>query len=323
MHGPSDPPRPAVRVPPSAGRRSSGRLAALATAIAAASVGLPTSPLAAQAPRPDRAPRQQMTAGQQEATAGRSGDGAHTPAWARMVTGAATLSALLVFDPALRRAPPAAGSGDGSPPPTPGALGAVADFGNALGDWDASLPWIAGASLAVGGLTEGLDGTGRAGALLAGVAAGSFATVAVKKAVGRARPNEDDALSLAPFSGRISFPSGHAAFAFSVAGGVDAVTDGWIPAAAAYAVASTSAFARVYSDKHWFSDVVVGSAIGALASRAAAKRVLGMLGLERSGRPEGRRDGPARGADPSRPRPRGPRVELVAVPTFLGVGVRF
>ncbi len=280
-------------------------LATIAAA-SAALAGLTVSPLASQTADADRRSSERAPAAGAGAPLAVPAPAAG-PTWKRIVTGAGTLAALLAFDPAIRRDPSVAAGGNGSIPATPGLPGAVADFGNSLGDWQASLPWIAGASVAVGGLTEGLDGVGRVGAMLAGVATGSFATVTIKKGVGRVRPNRgDDALRVEPFSGHISFPSGHAAFAFSVAGGVDAVTEGWVPAAAAYAVASTSAFARVYSGKHWFSDVVVGSAIGALASRAAAGKVLDVLELERAS-----------------PRPDGPRVELVAVPTFLGVGVRF
>lgn len=336
MNGPSDSPRPAVSPSPPAGRRLRAvRRLFVATALASALAVLAVSSAPAQAPDPAPASGEGVDgAGDASDPAGteaaRLTDGrVTTPFWVKAVTGAGTLGALIAFDPSIRREPTFRTSDAQMLPRESGVPGTVADFGNTLGDWEATLPWLAGASLAVGGLTEGMDGVGRAGALVVGVAAGSFTTVAIKKAVGRRRPsNVDDAVVLDPFEGPISFPSGHAAYAFAIAGGVDAVTEGWLPAAAAYAVASTSAFARVYSGKHWFSDVVVGSAVGALASRAATSRMLRLLDLRREdgSRPARRDDARGlgdHGAADRDARRSGPTVELVAVPSFLGVNVRF
>lgn len=64
-----------------------------------------------------------------------------------------------------------------------------------------------------------------------------------------------------------SFPSGHAAVAFSAAQYLQ-MKGGWEYGAPAYAVASYVAYARVDAKKHYWSDVVAGGAIGALTTYA-------------------------------------------------------
>lgn len=300
MRGPSDASRSHLSLP----------------ALAVLAAALPVAPVVAQ-----QAPAVAAEAAAAGPGARPTADTAGSePVWLRLIEGGATLAALAAFDPALRRERSTAAGEVGALPAGHGLTGTVAEVGNTLGDWQATLPWVAGLSMAVGGAAEGWEGVGRATALLAGVAAGSFANEGINQAVGRARPSwEEDALSFDPFSGHASFPSGHAAFAFSIAGGVDAVTEGWLPAAAAYAAASTAAYARVHTRKHWLSDVVVGSAVGALVSRAAARRVLDGLGVGGASGDRGAEDG----APPPAGRPRGPRAEMVASPAFLGVRVRF
>lgn len=70
-----------------------------------------------------------------------------------------------------------------------------------------------------------------------------------------------------------SFPSGHATVAFALAGALSEETAlHWpgrerIVAPVMFAVATGVAFARVYKDKHWASDVVGGAVVGTLVSR--------------------------------------------------------
>jgi membrane-associated phospholipid phosphatase len=76
-----------------------------------------------------------------------------------------------------------------------------------------------------------------------------------KRIVGRVRPDE---------SSKHSLPSGHTAEAFANAEflrmhmGKD---QPWI-AVLGYAVAAGTGFLRIYNNRHWFSDVVAGAAIG-------------------------------------------------------------
>lgn len=310
MNGASAPLRPGSLPPVVA------LLAAVAVTLAASpTAAVAQDPLAAVAQDPLTAP-----AARQPSVPPDSSLEAPTPLWVRLAGGVTGLAALATFDPALRHdTGPAAGEPFGAK--DGGFAAEVTEFGNSLGNWKRTLPLLAGVSMAVGGATEGLDGMGRAAAVLAGVTAGSFANETLNQAIGRARPSwEEGALDFDPFSGHASFPSGHTAFAFSIAGGIDAVTEGWLPAALAYGAATTSAFARVYADRHWFSDVVVGAAVGAFVSREATHRVLRLLDLER-GAEAGR--GPERPTAAASRATRGPTTELVATPDFLGVRVSF
>jgi hypothetical protein len=80
----------------------------------------------------------------------------------------------------------------------------------------------------------------------------------LKSSVNKTRPDGSD---------NKSFPSGHAAVAFSAAQYLQ-MKGGWEYGAPAYAVASYVAFARVDAKKHDWSDVVAGAAIGAMTTYA-------------------------------------------------------
>lgn len=72
--------------------------------------------------------------------------------------------------------------------------------------------------------------------------------------------------------GDYSFPSSHTATAFSVASVIaDQYKSSPYIASAAYGLASLTAFARVYDDKHWASDALVGAAIGYFTGKAVAR----------------------------------------------------
>jgi membrane-associated phospholipid phosphatase len=182
-----------------------------------------------------------------------------------------------------------------------------------FGDWQKSLPWFVGGTVAIGELTGGRKGLEAAAAILAGAAAGSAANEVVNELVGRARPLWDRGeFSFRPLSGHASFPSGHAAYTFAMAGAIDEATSGWLPAAAAYTVAGATALSRVYDDKHWLSDIVAGAALGTVVSHVTTRRVLRLL----------RGDG--RGPDARAPgSPPGLRAHLVVAPGYLGVGLAF
>ena len=72
-------------------------------------------------------------------------------------------------------------------------------------------------------------------------------------------------------STRNSFPSGHTATAFV---GAELLrreywdTSPWI-GVAGYAVAGTTAFFRMYHNRHWFTDVIAGAGMGALSVQVA------------------------------------------------------
>jgi len=111
---------------------------------------------------------------------------------------------------------------------------------------------------------------------------GGAITNAVKFLTGRARPylssdsTPDDFAFLRGFRGNRyqSFPSGHVTAAFAFASAVTAETSHWVDQADAwpgwklvvgttlYGGAAMVGMARMYDDRHWASDVLVGAAIG-------------------------------------------------------------
>lgn len=108
---------------------------------------------------------------------------------------------------------------------------------------------------------------------LAGEAAvNSLVTVeALKYSLGRQRPYQGNG-SGGFFSGGTSFPSEHAAAAWSVAGVIAHEYDGTLPKLFAYGMASAVSFSRVRARQHFPSDVLVGSVLGYLVSQSVYRR---------------------------------------------------
>jgi len=145
-----------------------------------------------------------------------------------------------------------------------------------------------GNGLALSGLIAGLYVTGeiagerglRRTALLSAESfiIASLLTSVLKFAVGRARPKSGEGSdSYHPFaakSGYASFPSGHSSGAWSVASVIADQTDSLIIDVTAYGLATLAAFSRVHDDKHWTSDVLLGSALG----YAVGKKVCALNG---------------------------------------------
>ena len=138
---------------------------------------------------------------------------------------------------------------------------------------------IGGGLWAVGRLTdnERMADLGWHGTEAIIVSTGTF--VVLKGLFGRARPetvNAEDPRSYklgrgfggGPYA---SFPSGHAGTAFAAAAAVTSETSRWWPKSkwyigtAMYGGATAVALSRMYDNKHWASDVVMGAAIGTFA----------------------------------------------------------
>jgi hypothetical protein len=87
-----------------------------------------------------------------------------------------------------------------------------------------------------------------------------------KVVVGRARPSTGASKNtFHMFSGKSSFhsfPSGHSVSAFAVATTIADQTDKIFVDFLAYSLATSVALSRVHDNKHWLSDVFIGSAIG-------------------------------------------------------------
>jgi hypothetical protein len=89
----------------------------------------------------------------------------------------------------------------------------------------------------------------------------------LKYSLRRARPYQGNGDGSFFQSGGTSFPSEHAAAAWSVAGVVAHEYPGLLPKVAAYGLASLASFSRVRAQKHFPSDVLVGTLIGNLVAQ--------------------------------------------------------
>jgi membrane-associated phospholipid phosphatase len=121
-------------------------------------------------------------------------------------------------------------------------------------------------SAAAGGMVLGYcDGEG---ALQLGesVALAFGVTYALKYSVDEQRPG----------GGKLSFPSGHTAFSFSVAEFMRR-RYGWEYGVPAYAAASFVAYSRVKSHQHYTQDVLAGAGIGILSGYVLTKPYKGWL----------------------------------------------
>ena len=118
------------------------------------------------------------------------------------------------------------------------------------------------------------------------VVAGSVVTGAIKMAAGRARPYvTGDSLATSFRAGRglregnayQSLPSGHATAAFALAGALAAegrhrwTSTNRVTGPVGFAVAALVAGSRIYHDRHWASDAVLGAGIGATAGAVVVR----------------------------------------------------
>lgn len=101
--------------------------------------------------------------------------------------------------------------------------------------------------------------------LESGLTAG-FIVGGLKFVAGRARPDSGESShTFHPFSTRssfYSFPSGHSASAFAVAETIAEQSRRTYVDILAYSLATLVALSRVHNDRHWASDVFIGSSIG-------------------------------------------------------------
>ena len=139
------------------------------------------------------------------------------------------------------------------------------DATNGLGD--SSVPLLAagvfGASLAI----ENPRFQDAAFTSLQSLVYARLLTSTLKGVVGRSRPDAEQGVHrFTPFSGRTSFPSGHATTAF-------ALVTPWVlyyPHPATYslfALSTGTAVARMAKDRHWPTDVIAGAAVGFFVAR--------------------------------------------------------
>jgi membrane-associated phospholipid phosphatase len=149
--------------------------------------------------------------------------------------------------------------------------------------WGRPVVVIGGLVVVVAADVAGGNGWGLARLAVASLAGTNLAVELGKRAVNRTRPDGEHKRS------NSSFPSSHAANAFTLAWVLSARwRRGW-PAFAA--LATLVAFSRLYLNRHYLSDVVAGAALGAAIAWAA------QCWLASRTRPEAPdREGPAGGS---------------------------
>ena len=101
-------------------------------------------------------------------------------------------------------------------------------------------------------------------------------TLILKEAIGRARPSQNVGKgTFRPFQFRSyydSAPSMHTASSFAMASVISATSERFSTKLLAYTAATFVGFSRMYQDKHWASDALLGAAIGELCGRVVVAR---------------------------------------------------
>jgi membrane-associated phospholipid phosphatase len=159
-----------------------------------------------------------------------------------------------------------------------GASGIGAIFDDEVADWiadpehgfgtaleDGAAPAVVGAAVAVlfasGRATAGPRDRAMTYDLMQAFLINAGYTTLLKEVVRRERPNGED---------QLSFPSGHASNAFTLA----AVAErhyGWKAGLPAYTAASLIAVSRLQRNKHYLSDVMAGATLGYIVGRTVVR----------------------------------------------------
>lgn len=152
-----------------------------------------------------------------------------------------------------------------------GFLDGFTDISNEFGE----KKYLAPATLATWAIAEAIDDERLSTTAMNSAKAlicGAILTESTKFIAGRSRPDMNrGSLHFDAFKGREnntkSFPSGHAFVAWSVFTPFAEEYSKWI-----YVIPAGVSFARMYRNRHWFSDVVLGGGIGYFAGLYFHKR---------------------------------------------------
>jgi membrane-associated phospholipid phosphatase len=111
------------------------------------------------------------------------------------------------------------------------------------------------------------------GRMAASVLLSTVAFQSLKLVSGRARPDAGQgAWSFSPLSGNGSFPSGHSAVAFALATSLSHELHSPVTTVLLYTAALGTAWSRIYDQRHWGSDVVLGAAVGVVSAQVVYGR---------------------------------------------------
>lgn len=111
--------------------------------------------------------------------------------------------------------------------------------------------------------------------LIEGVFYSGLTTTVLKIATGRSRPYTNQGpYFFKPFQTsepHVSFPSGHVTMAFTLSRILSNRIDNVYASVVLYSLAATTFAQRMYSDKHWLSDCILGASIGYFTGSAVIK----------------------------------------------------
>jgi membrane-associated phospholipid phosphatase len=130
------------------------------------------------------------------------------------------------------------------------------------------------AGMVAAGLLSGNSELTRTGGRLAATMALAGATSSFSKLVlGRPRPSYSlDADGYVPFSGQEAMPSGHTTMAFALATTLADEIDRTWASVGLYTLATGVGWSRINDDRHWFTDVAAGAALGITSAKLVSGR---------------------------------------------------
>jgi len=135
-----------------------------------------------------------------------------------------------------------------------------------------------GAALYLGGLAADDEWTRLTGrAVIEAHTFSLLVTGALKAVAGRSRPYTGDGNMRFNWfedeNRRWSFPSGHTTAAFAISSVLSRRIDNPWATAGLYALSCVTMFNRLYDDKHWLSDTIIGAAVGTAVGLAVGSLV--------------------------------------------------
>jgi membrane-associated phospholipid phosphatase len=128
--------------------------------------------------------------------------------------------------------------------------------------------------LLAAGLATGHSEITRSGGRLAlSLVLAGVATEAGKELLGRPRPGQSlDADGFSPFSGQVSFPSGHTAMSFALATSLADDIHRPLVSVGLYGMATAVGWSRINDNAHWLSDVAAGALVGITSAKLVSGR---------------------------------------------------